>query len=329
MAQRPDAMFSHQRLAATYDVFEGERDDLDHYESIVDEFGARTVLDIGCGTGEFACRLARRGLAVVGVDPATASLDIARAKPDAHPVTWIDGDATTLPRLAVDLAVMTGNVAQVFLTDEDWAATLEGIAEALRPDGLLVFETRDPSERAWESWTTPDDAHPRAGFPTATSLRHGARSRRSSCRWCRFVGRRRSRTTVTRSCPTRPFAFERATNSTPRWSPPGTRSSRSEMPRTDPVESGFSSPASSPTDGWRHRCRHRCRHVRPGADITDQSFRRATSLMRWSLSLRMISDARSRVGAMFSRRLRPLMLAHICRAVISACSSVRPAKLLK
>ena len=58
-----------------------------------------------------------------------------------------------LPPLAVDAAFMTGNVAQVFLTDEDWTATLRGTSDALRPGGHLVFETRDPARRAWERWT--------------------------------------------------------------------------------------------------------------------------------------------------------------------------------
>src|SRR5438552_3032086 len=47
------------------------------------EFGARTVLDIGCGTGTFACLLAGRGLEVIAVDPAAASLEVARRKPGA------------------------------------------------------------------------------------------------------------------------------------------------------------------------------------------------------------------------------------------------------
>ena len=47
---------------------------------------------------------------------------------------------------------MTGNVGQVFLTDEDWAATL-GAGDTSRPGGHLVFETRDPARRAWERWT--------------------------------------------------------------------------------------------------------------------------------------------------------------------------------
>ncbi|HEX7131605.1 MAG TPA: methyltransferase domain-containing protein [Iamia sp.] len=152
-----DAIFAHPRLAAQYDRLEEDRADLDHYEALVDELGARSVLDVGCGTGTFAIRLARTGRDVVGVDPAAASLAVARAKPGAGRVRWIDGDATTLPadltgNGPIDVAVMTGNVAQVFVTDEAWAATLAGIHAALRPGGHLVFETRRPEVRAWESW---------------------------------------------------------------------------------------------------------------------------------------------------------------------------------
>jgi hypothetical protein len=52
----------------------------------------------------------------------------------------------------MDLATMTGNVAQVFVTDDDWQATLRGIRAALRPGGRFVFETRDPARRAWLEW---------------------------------------------------------------------------------------------------------------------------------------------------------------------------------
>ena len=147
-----DAHFADRRLAAIYDWLEGERDDLDAYVAVVDEFDARVVLDVSCGTGTFACLLAARGLDVTGVDPAAASLEIARRKPGADAVRWILGDAAMLPSLHADLATMTGNVAQVFLTDADWLATLRGIGAALRPRGRLVFETRDPARRAWLEW---------------------------------------------------------------------------------------------------------------------------------------------------------------------------------
>ena len=88
----------------------------------------------------------------MAVDLAEASLAIAKAKDRAAKVRWIHGDATALPPLNADLAVMTGNMAQVFLTDDEWEQTLRGIGAALRPGGHLAFETRRPEYRAWQEW---------------------------------------------------------------------------------------------------------------------------------------------------------------------------------
>ena len=148
-----DAVFAESRLAAIYDPLDPDRHDLDPYVAMVEEFGASSVLDIGCGTGILASRLAQRGIEVIGLDPAAASLAVARGKPGAERVWWVEGDATALPHLAVDLVTMTGNAAQVFLTDEDWIATLDAACAALRPGGRLVFETRNPSREAWRGWT--------------------------------------------------------------------------------------------------------------------------------------------------------------------------------
>jgi SAM-dependent methyltransferase len=128
-----------------YDDFDGVRDDLDHYERIVRELGARHVLEVRCGTGSLACRLACAGFDVVGVDPAEASLDVARGKAGAAQIRWIRGDATALPPLLIDLALMTGIVAQVFLTDEDLSATL--CASTLRCARVATWSSSldDPS----------------------------------------------------------------------------------------------------------------------------------------------------------------------------------------
>jgi SAM-dependent methyltransferase len=159
-----DALFEHPRLARAYDPLDPDRSDLEPYAALAAELGAASALDIGCGTGTFACLLARRGLAVTAVDPAAASLAVARAKPGAELVRWIRGTAAALPPLQVDLATMTGNVAQVFVTDQDWAAVLDGARAAVRPGGHLVFETRDPARQAWRAWDR-EHATARAGLP--------------------------------------------------------------------------------------------------------------------------------------------------------------------
>jgi SAM-dependent methyltransferase len=159
-----DAIFEEPRLAEIYDRLDPGRSDLDAYAAVAGEFGAVTVLDVGCGTGTLACLLAARGLGVVAADPAAASLSVARRKPGADRVRWLHADVTALPPLRVDLVTMTGNVAQVFMTDGEWAAALWAVGEALRPGGWLVFESRDPGTKAWLEWNR-DQTYRRVVIP--------------------------------------------------------------------------------------------------------------------------------------------------------------------
>lgn len=149
----PDAIFAEPQLAEIYDFLDNpERPDLPPYLAIADELNARSVIDLGCGTGVLACRLAALGKEVVGIDPAAASLDVAKRKVYADRVRWITGSAAEMHGLQADLITMTGNVAQVFVTDEEWMAALRACHDALSPSGRLVFEVRDPAKEAWKGW---------------------------------------------------------------------------------------------------------------------------------------------------------------------------------
>lgn len=148
-----DPIFALPRLASLYDEFDGDRSDLDLYESIVLALGATSVLDIGCGTGSLATRLAALGIEVVGIDPAEASLAVARSKPFADRVRWVEASATALPDVTADVVTMTGNVAQVFVDDTEWRGVLAEAARVLATGGRFVFETRIPEARGWAAWT--------------------------------------------------------------------------------------------------------------------------------------------------------------------------------
>ncbi len=148
-----DAIFEEPRLAEIYDALDPVRTDLDAYVGLAHELRAHSVVDVGCGTGTLACLLAQRGLEVTAVDPAAASIGMGRRKPWADRVRWLVGDATSLPPLQVDLVTMTGNVAQVFLTDDEWESSLGALWSTLRPGGRLVFEVRDPAQEDWRNWT--------------------------------------------------------------------------------------------------------------------------------------------------------------------------------
>jgi len=148
----PDPIFADPRLAAIYDDLDGVRDDLDVYVALIESTAATSVLDIGCGTGTLAVRVALAGVDVTGVDPAAASLAVAQRKSGADRVGWHFGTVESLAETTVDAVTMTGNVAQVFVDDDDWLSTLRSIRRHLSPGGQLIFETRDPAARAWERW---------------------------------------------------------------------------------------------------------------------------------------------------------------------------------
>ena len=166
-----DALFEDPRLAAIYDALEADRRDLEVYADLTDEIAANSVLDIGCGTGTFACLLASRGKTVTAVDPAVASVDIARHKVAADRVRWLVGDATTLPAIRVDLTTMTGNVAQVFLDDKEWLAAVRAVRAAVKPGGAFVFEVRDPDREAWREWNR-EQSYRRLEIPEAGFVRY-------------------------------------------------------------------------------------------------------------------------------------------------------------
>jgi SAM-dependent methyltransferase len=148
-----DLHYVDQRLVALYDQDNPRGADTDFYLRLAADLDARRILDLGCGTGLLTRDLAEvEGRHVIGVDPAPAMLAVARRHPGAERVQWIEGDASALGTPEADLVVMTGNVAQVFLDDAEWAATLRAIHAALRPGGHLAFESRNPDARAWERW---------------------------------------------------------------------------------------------------------------------------------------------------------------------------------
>ncbi len=147
-----DLHYVDPRLVELYDIDNPRGTDTDFYVQLAAELDARRIIDLGCGTGLLTRELAVDGRLVVGVDPAPAMLACARRQPGADRVQWVEGDAGALGTPAADLVIMTGNVAQVFLDDAVWAATLRAIHAALRPGGHLAFESRNPEDRAWERW---------------------------------------------------------------------------------------------------------------------------------------------------------------------------------
>ena len=150
-----DRLYSDPVLAALYGVFGAGRRDFGFYLPIV--MSAKSVLDVGCGTGALLHAALEAGHSgrLCGLDPADGMLQRARKRSD---VEWILGDLSgvTWDR-QFDLVLMTGHAFQVFIEDNELRVALAAICSALTPWGRLAFETRNPLVRGWETWT-PDNA---------------------------------------------------------------------------------------------------------------------------------------------------------------------------
>ena len=147
-----DLHYTEPRLVALYDLENARGADTDFYLQLAAELDAQTIIDLGCGTGLLTSELAVDVRTVMGVDPSAPMLTVARARTGAERVQWVEGTSASLGSLEADLAIMSGNVAQIFLEDEEWAATLGDLYAALRVGGYLAFESRNPLAQAWRGW---------------------------------------------------------------------------------------------------------------------------------------------------------------------------------
>ena len=115
---------------------------------ILSAFGeapARSVLDLGCGTGEHADFLAERGFRAVGIDRSEAQIEKAREYEGRHGEVgprFVLGDITTLDRHLEErfgAALWLGNGVP-YLEDDELGALLEQLSRRLLPGGVLLFQ---------------------------------------------------------------------------------------------------------------------------------------------------------------------------------------------
>lgn len=111
-----------------------------HYNALVDAqvpAGAKQVLDVGCGDGFLAARLAERIPRVVALDVDEPVLKRASARfPDA-PVQWMHGDVMTTELPTFDAVVSNAALHHI----DDTRAALARLAGLLRPGGTLAVVT--------------------------------------------------------------------------------------------------------------------------------------------------------------------------------------------
>jgi ubiquinone/menaquinone biosynthesis C-methylase UbiE len=112
-----------------------------HYQPVILDAvppGSKSALDIGCGDGMLACKLATRSATVAGIDPDARMITLARQRATTtgtSNVTFIQADflAHLFEEQAFDIVC-----ANTSLHHMDFAAALTNAARLVRPGGCLA-----------------------------------------------------------------------------------------------------------------------------------------------------------------------------------------------
>jgi SAM-dependent methyltransferase len=136
-----------RRMAAAGDNPHGEAD-------LIESYQPASLLDGGCGTGRVGIELARRGIAVLGVDADAAMIAAAQAK--APDLEWVVVDLAELARPErFDVVALAGNVVPYVAAGRRRDA-VGACARHLRPGGRLVagFQLQDgwPTLADYDGW---------------------------------------------------------------------------------------------------------------------------------------------------------------------------------
>jgi SAM-dependent methyltransferase len=138
-----------EHVAARYDESSADMFDAAAVEPVVDFLaelaGDGPALELGIGTGRIALPLAKRGVAVQGIDLSEAMVARLTAKPGAEEIDVTMGDfATTKVDGTFSLAYLVFNTINNLTTQDEQVACFQNVAAHLEPGGCFVIEVGVP-----------------------------------------------------------------------------------------------------------------------------------------------------------------------------------------
>ncbi len=171
------SLSTYDRIARFYDVDMAQNmrfDDVAFYAHQCARQRGR-VLEVGCGNGRILLPLLRGGHDAYGVDASAPMLrELARKASSARmPMRAAQADGRRLPFARATLACVLCPYSLVtyLVTDDDLAAFLRGVRDALVPGGIAVVDAFVPREVESQSDFTPDYRRAFGAFTLARTKR--------------------------------------------------------------------------------------------------------------------------------------------------------------
>jgi SAM-dependent methyltransferase len=112
------------------------------------EAGVRTILELGCGTGNDAARLAREGYSVTAIDLSGEAIGQAQARFGTKATFMVADMAWPLPFSDGGFDAVMSNVAMHMFADSLTRSVFAEIGRLVRPGGLFMFHVNALEDRA-------------------------------------------------------------------------------------------------------------------------------------------------------------------------------------
>ena len=111
---------------------------LDVYFGLVERYGARTILDVGCAQGTLALLLAERGKSVTAVDIRQPFLDYAASRHERGDIRFVASNIVDQPDLGAFDLVFANQIIEHLVYPVEF---LRKLAHYTKPGGVLVIST--------------------------------------------------------------------------------------------------------------------------------------------------------------------------------------------
>jgi SAM-dependent methyltransferase len=147
---------SHRHFDAVAQVYDDELPPhvVEHYlrkrtAFVVAHCAPGTGLDVGCGTGALAGRLAAAGYRMTGIDPSAGMLAILRARRPAVAAVQGSGTALPFPDAGFDVTLSVATLHHI-ADPGDVRRTLAEMVRVTRPGGRIVVWDHNPRNLYWK-----------------------------------------------------------------------------------------------------------------------------------------------------------------------------------
>ena len=138
--------------AEYYDLLYNDKDyqqETDYLVSLIDNYQprAKSILEMGCGTGMHAELIAKRGFKVRGIDQSIEMITKAKKRSispnlfSEHQLDFSVGDIRSYQsKKRYDVVLSLFHVMSYQVTDDDLLAALSTAKQHLVPNGILIFD---------------------------------------------------------------------------------------------------------------------------------------------------------------------------------------------